>query len=162
VAGALPPSAYAQGTEPGRASEPVSDPIPAEAPEASAEGQILAIDRGERAPWAGLLIEEADLVRWKLEIDRLRWRLDVDVKAEQAKADVQEKFYEKMALADAERMQLKEAVYRDRIKDLGVSHQRLVNALAKERETTFFEQPMLWFGLGVVVTIATVVTGVAL
>lgn len=125
---------------------------PAE-PSAGADGEIIPLDEGQRAPWAGLLIEESDLVRWKLTIDQLRFRLDRDVQLEIEKSAIRvAAVQEKLVLAHESQL-LREELYKSRMAD----QDKTITAARQDAKDAakrgFFEQPLLWFAAGVAIPI---------
>lgn len=125
--------------------------VPGEPP--GADGEIVALDANERAPWAGLLIEETDLVKWKLTIDHLRFRLDRDIRLEIEKSGIRvgvEK--EKMALAQ-ESYRLREGMYKERLAERDKAILAAEKRAEEASERGFFEQPLLWFVAGLAVPI---------
>ena len=133
-----------QGAE--GASEPETGATPG-------EGEIAALRAGQRAPWAGLLIVQEDLVRWRLEIERLRFRLRVDVEALTARHGVELQLMEGRVTAERERTDLHDTLWQDRANGLAAE-------LAAERVTEWYEHPTLWYVLGAV-TVVVVVVAVA-
>lgn len=148
----LRPSAH-PNPEPGISNEPNSPAEPA-----GAEGEIVPLSQSERAPWAGLLIEEADLVRWKLTIDHLQFRLVSDVRLEIEKSSIRVgAVQEKMMLAHESHL-LKEKMYQDRLAE----KDRFILAAEMKAEKAahrgFFEQPLVWFVMGAAIPIAAALT----
>lgn len=131
-------------------------PAPTEVEPEYREGEILYLEEGRRAPWTGLLIEQPDLVRWRLTIDNLRYRLAEDVKFEAAKCDVQIKFEHQRQDIEREGYRLKESMQQDRAKELAATIVELKADVAKARERGLLEQPILWYvaGIGSAVAIA--------
>jgi hypothetical protein len=142
---------------PVQAAEPVTEPTEAEnvepeGPPAQANGQIEALNRGTRAPWTGMLIEQRDLVRWRLEIDHLRFRLDRDVRLEQDKCAVSLKLSTRMLELEKDHAEKVDALWKIRAEALGSSNVDLQKAVAKAQERGFFDEPVVWYVGGILTT----------
>lgn len=113
-------------------------------------GEIVALERGDRAPSAGMLILDADLVAWRHRIERLTFELHAErvTNAAICESRIEQ---ERLRLAAAEdRLELRERLW-------GEEATRLAGELATAREAAnagpdFLEHPLLWFGAGVLVT----------
>lgn len=112
-------------------------------------GEIVALERGDRAPSAGMLILDADLVAWRHRIERLTFELHAErvTAAAICESRIEQ---ERLRLAAAEdRLELRERLWGDEAS-------RLAAELVTAREEAnagpdFLEHPLLWFGTGFVV-----------
>lgn len=118
------------------------------------EGEILYLESGKRAPWTGLLIEQPDLVRWRLVIDNLKFRLLEDVKLANTKCDVRLDFEHQKQAIEKEGYLLKESMQRDRAKELAATIVELKKDVAEARKRGFLEQPIVWYVGGIASAVA--------
>ena len=143
-------------------SESLSEPAvePEEGPPPQANGRILSLGRGDRAPWTGMLIEQSDLVRWRLEIDNLQFRLDRDVQFEADKCQVNIDYYKRALELEAGRTKTHDELWKQRAEDLGKTVVAARKDAAKARQRGFFDEPVVWFVGGIVVAGALLAGGV--
>lgn len=128
------------------------DVISQEGPPAQANGQVLSLDHGERAPWDGMLIEQRDLVRWRLEIDNLQFRRDRDVALEHDKCDVQVSYQLRLTDLERERGQMKSVLLQERIDSLANDVVEARKDVIRAAERGFFDEPMTWFVGGILIS----------
>lgn len=130
---------------------------PAWAEDPETEPSIVALDQGERAPRAGMLIPQSDLVTWRLEIESLRYELEAvrDLHRDQARVR-QELCLERLDLRD-EAQEAREALWRERAAELGAQVREAREAAREAAERGWWEHPALWASIGVVATTAVVV-----
>jgi hypothetical protein len=146
------------GSAQDRPSEAPGDPEGASGAETGSdpgEGEIASLGRGQRAPFAGLLIAQEDLVRWRLEIERLRFRLRVDLDALRARHVVETRLAEGRVEAADDRTELHDQLWEEQASGLAAE-------LLEERVTHWYEHPILWYVLGVATVVAVAVAAVAL
>lgn len=130
------------------ASTELSEPEPG--PPEQANGQITPLDRGQRAPWTGMLIEQQDLVRWKLEIDNLRYRLDRDVQLATDRCDVKVQLQVKLLDIETQRANQIDDLWRERVEQLAADNVALQKDVAEANSRNFFEEPVVWYVGGVI------------
>jgi len=121
-------------------------------------GEVLALDAGERAPHAGMLVLDDDLFALQSELAGARLRLTAD--AQLAAQVLEARLAQERARTTAaeERVQLHDGLWSGRQREL---LERV--ALAERRaERQWWEHPALWVVIGLVVGVAGVVAvGVA-
>ncbi len=114
--------------------------------------EIIALEQNERAPHAGMLIADADLVGWRQLIERLQYRIDADralfagLMASRLAQEVARTH------AAEERFGVHEQMWSDKATELAT---QLAN-LREETRPSIWTHPVLWFGIGVLVTVVTV------
>lgn len=133
----------------------VAQPVP-DAPQAP-DGQIVALESGQRAPWAGLLIEQDDLARWRLTIDSLRFELRSERELSAARREVEIDLGRQRTLAAEQMLMVHEELWRGRVGQLSSSVLDLQRQLTEEQRGHWYDSPLLWFGLGIAVTVVIVV-----
>lgn len=145
VFAATPPpvSASQPSEEPTEAENGVSEVDPG--PPEQANGRIEALDRNQRAPWSGMLIEQKDLVRWRLEIDNLRFRLDRDVQLATDTCEVKMKLHTQLLAIENERRELREALLQERIDELAQSNVGLQKDVVEANRRSILEEPVVWY-----------------
>jgi hypothetical protein len=119
-------------------------------------GEIVALDEGARAPFAGLLIEEQDLVGWRLRIEQLEHRLTLDVTTETRRCDVRLDLERERTRAVGDVATLRERLWRDRVGQLAGE----LRDAREDARPSWIESPLLWYVAGVASAVL-VVWGVA-
>lgn len=121
-------------------------------------GDVLALDAGDRAPHAGMLIGDDDLVVWRQAIERLQFQLQSERTV--AAAVLEHKLAEERlrTAAATETLALHDRMWTDRVADLS----RQLATAREHQGPAWYEQPGLWFGLGVLATVIAVVAAAAL
>lgn len=109
-------------------------------------GEILALEAGERAPRAGMLIADDDLALWRREIERLTYRLAATVALDAQTLELRLDQERARAAAAEERATLRDELWRTRAEELGRS---LTESRGREGPR-WFEQPMLWTVVGAI------------
>lgn len=128
-----------------------SSPLVDEVPELRLDfpdGEIVPLDVGTRAPFAGMLIRDSDLTEWRLLLERAQFRLRI---FELRAAEVLELRIEqeRVRTRSAEsRLELREELWRQRVAEIS---EQLASARA-DSVRQWWEHPALWFSIGVVVT----------
>lgn len=125
------------------------EPTEASEGEGFAPGQIVALDKRERAPFGGMLISQPDLVRWRLEIERLQFELDEQEERWGRILDVKLNLAETKLRLERERSELREKLWQQRAEQL----RQELNDARKAAEPNLWENPIIWFGAGVLVTV---------
>lgn len=110
-------------------------------------GETLALERGDRAPWAGMLVRDEDLfglqtriVTLELELRNAATRYDEAIagRAELVAAAVR---------AGDERVQLHTELWRARAEELA----RALEQSRSREGAAWYEHPALWFAVGAIV-----------
>lgn len=127
------------------------------AAEEAAEASIVALDQGEKAPRAGMLIGQEDLVTWRLEIERLRYELDAvkDLHLDQTR--VRKELCLERIDAREEAQRVREELWRERAAELGAQVKEARAAARAAAKRGWWEHPALWASVGVIATTAVVV-----
>lgn len=121
-------------------------------------GRIVALRLRQPAPFAGLLIEQDDLVRWRLEIEGLRFQLDAERRRAEAEEAVHQRLFDARLTAAGERLELVQTLWQSRATEL---RQSLDDALQRAQREVW-EHPVLWLAIGLALgVIGTVVAVVA-
>ena len=113
-----------------------------------AGGEIVALDQGERAPFAGMLVLDEDLVRWRHEIERLTFQLDSERTLAAAVLDSRIAMERANTQAAESRLELHTELWR-------AEAERLAAQAARQDE--WWRSPVLWFSVGVLVAVVAVV-----
>lgn len=109
-------------------------------------GEILALDSGDRAPHAGMLIADEDLVAWRQAIERLTYRLVATVALDAQTCDLRVHEDASRTAAATDRLTLHDELWTQRATDLST-------ALAESRSRqgpAWYEQPLLWVVVGAI------------
>jgi len=128
-------------------------PPPAEEFVLPEPGEILPLRRGASAPHDGLLIEAADLLRIQQEYDRMRYLLTRTSERDREICDVRIAMEGARLTACEERLRLRDELWTARQTELNLL---LTEARAEARraaERGWYENPILWFLVGVAVTV---------
>lgn len=109
-------------------------------------GEILALDAGDRAPRAGMLIEDADLVLWRQTIERLTFQLaalrELDARTLALRLDEERA----RTRAAEERTALRDELWRARAEEISAA----LSASRGREGPAWYEQPLLWLVVGAV------------
>lgn len=108
--------------------------------------RLERLQRGERAPRDGFLVEPLLLLDWSFEIRRLRRLRVIDLDAADGRCAVRVGHLESRLEIRAEHTAAMVELWRGRATELG-------EALRSEQETDVFDSPAFWFGLGIVVAV---------
>lgn len=132
---------------------PVPPPaVPVEEFRLPEPGEILPLRRGTSAPRDGLLIDAEDMLRIQQEYDRMRYLLTRTAERDAETCDVRVAMEHARLTACEERLRLRDELWTARQTELA---DQVVEARAEARraaERAWFEQPALWFFVGVVAT----------
>lgn len=109
--------------------------------------EILALDAGERAPHAGMLILDDDLEEWHRTIERLAYRLGATVAMDAQTLSLRLDQEHARTTACEERVSLRDELWRARATELGAA---LATSQAHASDRGFWESPFLWTVVGVV------------
>jgi hypothetical protein len=121
-------------------------------------GETVALERGDRAPWAGMLVRDEDLFALQSSVMTLQLQL-ANLRRLYDEAIVgRRRLLEEAALASDERVDLHTRLWRDRVAEL---NRALVESRSREG-AAWYEHPALWFAIGVIATGALVFGGFAL
>lgn len=124
----------------------------AEEPESAEElppaPRLHLMDRGARAPFAGILAPEELFVDWRNRIVILEERLRIEAEAATARLEVERQLGTDRLAAEVARRELVSGLYEQRIETLAEE----VREAREAAELGFFEQPAFWFAMGVLVT----------
>lgn len=146
LAPAAPSSAQASPNEEEAAPEPTL-----------ALDDIVALRTRQPAPFAGLLIRQDDLVRWRLEIEGLRYRLSAETARHAEELAIRERLSAARLSAASERTELVESLWRAR----GVELTQRVREAEERAERSVWESPVLWFAVGLALGVLGMSLGLA-
>lgn len=133
--------------------------VPAPPPVAPAEefrlpepGEVLPLRRGATAPRDGLLIDAEDMLRISQEYDRMRYLLTRTAERDAETCEVRVEMEHARTSACEDRLRLRDELWTARQAELAalVTEARAQAQHAAERQ--WFENPVLWFCVGVVAT----------
>ncbi|HEY5658350.1 MAG TPA: hypothetical protein VIY27_11240 [Myxococcota bacterium] len=117
------------------------------AAEEASTGEIVALRLRQPAPFAGLLIEQEDLVRWRLEIDSLRFRLDAITERAARELVVHQELAAAQLDAERARRELVQRLWTERATEL---RSALDEALERAQREVW-EHPVIWLCVGLAV-----------
>ncbi len=123
------------------------------------EDKIVAIKRGEPAPFAGQLYDTDTALRWASWLQQYKKLYALDLQAAGARCQVQVDYQKELARIEQVRGQ---AVAEDLRTRLRASEAARVKAEDELRDPGFFRQPGVWFAGGVLFTVAVAAGGAAL
>lgn len=107
---------------------------------------IVDLDANDRAPRAGMLIDDDDLVAWRHEIERLRYELGAHQSLAIATCDLRVHEEVLRTTAASAELALHESLWTARVVELTAQL-----ATARDREgPAWYEQPVLWTIVGAV------------
>jgi hypothetical protein len=123
------------------------------------EGAVVPLDAGTRAPFAGMLIRDADLTTWRLLLERAQFRLRLFDERAAAVLELNVE-RERVSIRAAEaRNALHEELWRQRVGELTTA----LNDARVSAMRGWWEHPALWFAVGVVLaSVGVVAVGVVL
>lgn len=110
-------------------------------------GETVALERGGRAPWAGMLVRDEDLFELQSQVMRLRLTIENGRRLYQEAIAGRSALLEQAQRAADERVELHTALWRSRAEELAAA---LEQARAREG-AEWYEHPALWFAVGAVV-----------
>lgn len=115
-------------------------------------GEVLPLRRGATAPRDGLLIDAEDMLRISQEYDRMRYLLTRTSERDRETCDVRVEMERARTGACEERLRLRDELWTARQNELAalVTEARSQAQHAAERQ--WFENPVLWFVVGVAAT----------
>ena len=117
------------------------------------EGAVVPLDLGTRAPFAGMLIRDADLTTWRLLLERAQFRLRLFDERAAAVLELSIERERVSTRAAEARDALHEELWRQRVAELTTA----VNDARVAAVRGWWEHPALWFAVGVVLAAAGVV-----
>jgi hypothetical protein len=128
---------------------PATAPAPLTVPDVQlpVTGEILALDAGDRAPHAGMLILDDDLVAWRQTIERLAYRLGATIAMDAQTLSLRLDQEHARTTACEERVSLRDELWRARATELGAA---LATSQAHANDRGFWESPLLWTIVGAV------------
>lgn len=114
--------------------------------------EVIALDQNERAPFAGMLVVDSDLIEWRMTIERLRFQLESERTFASGVLSASVAREQVATHAAEDRLTLHEALWR-------TEAERLARELAaaQTRSDEWWRSPVLWFSVGMLVAIAAVV-----
>lgn len=110
-------------------------------------GETAALERGDRAPWAGMLVRDEDLFGLQSRTMQLELQLA------NARTMYEEALAGRVTLLEAagraadERVELHDTLWRDRARELGAA----LDASRAREGAEWYEHPALWFAIGALV-----------
>jgi hypothetical protein len=137
------------------AQAPASPQAPPPVPEAQlpALGQTEALDAGERAPWAGMLVRDDDLFGLQSALMTCRFTLASDQRLAAQVLDARLEQERARTAAATESAALHDRLWSERADQLAAQ----VLAAQRSAERQWWESPPLWFAVGLVVATAAAV-----
>ena len=99
---------------------------------------IVALEEGDKAPFAGMLFPTATAVRWRQRIELLTERLRIEVSACEATAAI------RLRLAE-DTLRVREEQYRRDVATLRTSY-------LEATRRSWYEHPVLWLTFGVLIS----------
>jgi len=142
----LPVTALAQEVPPPPAAAPVEEfrlPEP---------GEILPLRRGTAAPRDGLLIDAEDMLRISQEYDRMRYLLTRTAERDAETCEVRVEMERARIGACEERLRLRDELWTARQAELAALVAEAREQARHAAERGWYENPVLWFVVGVAVT----------
>lgn len=122
------------------------------------EDAIVAVKKGEAAPYAGQLFDENTALRWAMWLQQYKLRYGLDLKAAQDSCQVVVRHSEEYRSIEEGRNKKSEADLRNRL--LAAEKARL-EAEEKLRNPPFWKEPGFWYGAGAVTVVLVVVATTA-
>lgn len=123
-------------------------------------GQIVPLAKGDGAPFEGLLIEQDDLVRWRLYIERLEFRRGRELELWEARQRIERELSQQKIDLHLQASAAREELWETRAKELGKQVTEARQEAIDAAERSWYESPILWFSLGVLITGGAVVGAV--
>ena len=121
----------------------------AQAPEAQlpALGETAPLEQGERAPWAGMLVRDADLFGLQTGLMQCRYSLSSGERLHAQLLEARLEQERARTLAATQSAELHERLWTQRAEQLAADL-----AAARASNSQWWSSPALWFALGVIVT----------
>jgi hypothetical protein len=123
------------------------------------DDKIVVVKKGDAAPYQGQLFDDSTALRWAVWLQQYKARYGLDMQAERARAEARLQYVREVAAIDAKAAAAKEADLRARLKAVDAARLKLEEEV---RNPSFFKQPGVWFGIGILTTVVTAGTTVAL
>lgn len=121
-------------------------------------GETVALERGDRAPWAGMLVRDQDLFALQSQVMTVGLALANARRLYDEAILGRDRLLVAAARASDERVALHTTLWRERVAEL-----RTALEVSRQREgPAWYEHPALWFAIGVIATGALVFGGFAL
>lgn len=121
------------------------------------DDKISVVRKGEAAPYAGQLFDDATALRWATWLQQYKALTKVDSEAAERTCSIRVGHEQEVAAVEAERNAKIEEDLKQRLKDTDATRLKLEDEI---RNPPFFRQPGFWFGVGVAATLATAATTV--
>jgi hypothetical protein len=137
----LPLTAMAQDVPPPAAEFRLPEP-----------GEVVPLRRGALAPRDGLLIDAGDLLQIQQEYERMRFLLERTAERDRETCDVRVEMERARTSACEERLRLRDELWTARQAELAALVTEARAAAAHAAERAWYENPVLWFCVGVVAT----------
>jgi hypothetical protein len=134
------------------AEEPL--PVPAIVTFPAGEDNIVAVKKGESAPYAGQLFDENTSLRWAMWLQQYKLRYGTDLKAAKDACAVNIQREKEYRSIEEDRNKKSEEDLRQRL--LQAEKARL-EAEEKLRNPPLWKEPNLWYAIGIVTTAVLVV-----
>lgn len=115
-------------------------------------GEILPLRRGTAAPRDGLLIDAEDMLRISQEYDRMRYLLTRTAERDAETCEVRVEMERARIGACEERLRLRDELWTARQAELAALVAEAREQARHAAERGWYENPVLWFCVGVVVT----------
>jgi hypothetical protein len=119
------------------------------------DDKIVVVRKGEPAPFTGQLYDDNTAVRWAIWLQQYKGRYAIDVKAVEDACEVKLDAADELAQIEEERTS---TIHADAMLRLKESETARLKAEEQLRNPDFFDRPGVWFTVGVVSTLATVLT----
>lgn len=110
------------------------------------DDNIVAVKKGEAAPFAGQLFDENTALRWAMWLQQYKLRYGQDMLAERASCAVRIEHEKALHVIDNDRASKEAADLRARL--LSAEKARL-QAEQELRDRPFWKEPVLWYAVGV-------------
>jgi hypothetical protein len=124
-------------------------------------GDILPLHRGQAAPQDGLLIDAGDLLGIQQGYERMRFLLGLTQTRDTEICDVRVQVEHARTTAAEDRLTLRDGLWTARQTELLATIQQAQQQAQHAAERGFFEQPAVWFAIGILVaTIAFIAVSV--
>lgn len=114
------------------------------------DDKIVVIHKGDAAPFAGQLYDDATAVRWASWLEQYKGRYALDLKQVEDTCTVAQEHAAQLDKITADR---DAAVNADLTKRLQESETARLKAENELRNPSFFDRPGVWFGVGVFTTV---------
>lgn len=114
-------------------------------------GDILPLRRGQASPQDGLLIDAHDMLQIQQEYERMRFLLGLTQQRDTEVCDVRVQIEHAHTTAAEERLALHTTLWEGRQQELVASVQQAQQQAQHAAERSFFDQPAVWFAIGILV-----------